>query len=400
MNNNLKEIFEANEKYAELKTQVSEKILKADSGYDNKILSKIYDEAIKRGNVDLAKELHTAMYDNRAVNRVKSAERVSSSLGEWFDKSAFEEKIKNEGDVKERPLEMQKSEAFKDAPYFTVGLHPSNINEPDVKADYLKRVETLTKDMQFQLSFAENREFHMNKTLSAAKEFFGEDLYAKFKNEPVAKNETSIKSVLELEEKYREVRNEVSNKILSPNSGYDNKILKKIYDETLDKGNPELTRQLHEVMYDNRASQRIKQAERVSSSLGEPFNRNAFEDKVRNEGDAVEKPNVVEKSIVFKDAPHFTVGMRSINVGKDEKETQEYSGKVVQLTKEMQYQLDFANNRESKMVKTLEAVKKFFGEDLYKKFSNGQTFANKLGDALIGKNKEKPEVSNKNQLKM
>lgn len=400
MNNNLKEVFEANEKYAELKRQVSEKILKADSGYDNKILSKVYDEAIKKGNTELARELHTAMYDNRAVNRVKSAERVSSSLGEWFDKSGFEEKIKTEGDIKERPFEMQKSEAFKDAPHFTVGLHPSNINEPDVKADYLKRVEALSKDMHYQLSFAENRETHMNRTLSAAKEYFGEDLYEKFKNEPATKNETSIKSVLEIEEKYREIKNEVSNKILNPDSGYDNKILKKIYDETLDKGNPELTRQLHEVMYDNRASQRIKQAERVSSSLGEPFNRSAFEDKVRSEGDAVEKPNIVEKSTVFKDAPHFAVGMRSINVGKDEKETQEYSGKVVQLTKEMQYQLDFANNRESKMIKTLEAVKKFFGEDLYQKFNNGQKFANKLGNALTGKTKEEPVITRRNELKM
>lgn len=396
----MEKVFEKEESFYEIKNQVQEKILKADNGIDNKILKRIYDEALSKGNQELARELHTAMYDNRASVRVKSAERVSSGLNEWFDKSAFEEKIKLEGDIKEVPLVMEKSEAFKDAPHFTVGMRGADIRNPEVQEDYLNRVEKLTKDMKFQLDFAINRENHMSKTLSAAKEFFGEDLYEKFKAEPVKNNEISISNVLENENKFREVKNEVTNKILNSESGYDNTIFKKIYDETLDKGNLDLARDLHEVMYDNRASQRIKHAERISSSFGENFNREAFEVKIKKEGDVIEKPNIVEKSTVFKDAPYFSVGMRAWSVGSDVQETEKYNNKVSQLTKEMEYQLTFANQKENKIIKTLEAVKKFFGEDLYKKYSETKTFSNKLGAALMQKKEDTPELSKKKELKM
>ncbi|HCD6928444.1 TPA: hypothetical protein NDW45_005288, partial [Klebsiella pneumoniae] len=83
---------------------------------------RVQEEILKQGNRNLSEELHTAMFDNRAVMRVKHAERVSSSLNEWFNVSAFSDKIKSEGDVKEREVMASKSEAFKDAPYFSVGM--------------------------------------------------------------------------------------------------------------------------------------------------------------------------------------------------------------------------------------------------------------------------------------
>ena len=72
-----------------------------------------------------------------------------------------------------------KSEAFKDAPYFSVGMYQHNIDEPDVKDAYIKRVEQLTKDMEYQVSFAVSRESHMNNTIEAAKQLLGVEVFNK-----------------------------------------------------------------------------------------------------------------------------------------------------------------------------------------------------------------------------
>ncbi|WP_407579536.1 hypothetical protein [Citrobacter koseri] len=173
------EIIRVEDKYRSMRQQVFYKIFNADTGVDNEALRRVQQEILKQGNRKLAEELHTAMFENRAVMRVKHAERIASSLGEWFNKDTFNEKIKTEGDVKERDVVASKSEAFKDAPYFSVGMYQHNIDEPDVKDAYINRVQTLTKEMAYQVDFAVNRENHMNRTIEAAKEFLGVEVFNK-----------------------------------------------------------------------------------------------------------------------------------------------------------------------------------------------------------------------------
>ncbi len=173
------EISKVNERFYKAKAEASNKIFNADTGIDNESLRRIQQEILKQGNRELAEELHTAMFENRAVMRVKHAERVSSSLGEWFNKDAFNEKIAAEGSVKERDVVASKSEAFKDAPYFSVGMYQHNIDQPDVKDAYIKRVEQLTKDMEYQVSFAVSRESHMSNTIEAAKQLLGVEVFNK-----------------------------------------------------------------------------------------------------------------------------------------------------------------------------------------------------------------------------
>ncbi len=96
------EIFAVNDEYYKAKQQVMNKIFNADTGIDNDALRRVQQEILKLGNRELADNLHTAMYENRATIRVKQAERIKSSLNEWFDADSFAEKIRAEGDVKER----------------------------------------------------------------------------------------------------------------------------------------------------------------------------------------------------------------------------------------------------------------------------------------------------------
>lgn len=200
------EISKVNERFYKAKAEASNKIFNADTGIDNESLRRIQQEILKQGNRELAEELHTAMFENRAVMRVKHAERVSSSLGEWFNKDTFNEKIAAEGSVKERDVVMPKSEAFKDAPHFSVGMLPININDPIAKATYINRVQTLTKEMAYQVSFAVNRENHMNKTIEAAKEFLGVEVFNKLYNQTHEK-------VISLKDKLKSVKKYLSDPV-------------------------------------------------------------------------------------------------------------------------------------------------------------------------------------------
>lgn len=198
-----KDISEVDSKFYNAKKTALEKIFNADSGIDNDALRRVQQEILKQGNKGLAEEIHAVMFENRAVARVKHAERVAGALGEWYDKDAFLDKIKAEGDVKERDVEVPRSEAFKDAPHFAVGMYQHNIDEPAVKDAYINRVKQLTSEMEFQVSFAVNRENNMNKTLEAAKAFLGVDVFNKLyagealdiapaKPEPVVKTQEEV----------------------------------------------------------------------------------------------------------------------------------------------------------------------------------------------------------------
>ena len=94
------EISKINERFYKAKDDANNKIFNADTGIDNEALRRVQQAVLKQGNRGLAEELHKAMFENSAVMRVKHAERVSSSLNEWFNVSAFSDKIKSEGDVK------------------------------------------------------------------------------------------------------------------------------------------------------------------------------------------------------------------------------------------------------------------------------------------------------------
>lgn len=177
--NTWKDISEANEKFYKAKNLVEQKIFNADSGIDNDALRRVQQEILKQGNKGLAEELHSVMFENRASARVKQAERVSSELNEWFNKDAFLDKIKAEGDVKEKDVVMPRSDAFKGAPHFAVGMYQHNIDEPAVKDEYINRVKQLTTEMEYQLGFVAIRENNMNKTLEAAKAFLGVDVFNK-----------------------------------------------------------------------------------------------------------------------------------------------------------------------------------------------------------------------------
>ncbi|WP_179205226.1 hypothetical protein, partial [Klebsiella pneumoniae] len=78
-------IISVNEQFYQVKRQADEKIFNIDTGIDNAALKRVQDEILRQGNRNLSEEVHTAMFDNRAVMRVKHAERVSSSLGVWFN---------------------------------------------------------------------------------------------------------------------------------------------------------------------------------------------------------------------------------------------------------------------------------------------------------------------------
>lgn len=199
-NSTRNEIFAVNDNYYNARQQVLDKIFNVDTGIDNKALRRVQEEILKQGNRSLSEEIHTAMFENRAVVRVKHAERIKSSLGEWFNADNFAEKIKSEGDIKERDVEVSKSTAFKDAPHFSVGMYPHNIDKPEVKNEYIERTNQITSEMEYQVSFAINRENHMNKTLEAAKEFLGVDVFNKLyagdvldiKPEPVLKTQEEV----------------------------------------------------------------------------------------------------------------------------------------------------------------------------------------------------------------
>ena len=151
---NLDDIISVNEQFYQVERQADEKIFNIDTGIDNAALKRVQEEILKQGNRNLSEELHTAMFDNRAVMRVKHAERVSSSLGCGLTKKDLM-KNKKEGDVKERDVVVSRSEAFKEAPHFSVGMLPTDINDPVAKDTYINRVQTLTKEMASQVDFAE-----------------------------------------------------------------------------------------------------------------------------------------------------------------------------------------------------------------------------------------------------
>ena len=378
------EISKVNERFYKAKAEASNKIFNADTGIDNESLRRIQQEILKQGNRELAEELHTAMFENRAVMRVKHAERVSSSLGEWFDKDAFNEKIAAEGSVKERDVVMPKSEAFKDAPYFFVGMYQHNIDEQDVKENYIKRVEQLTQDMEHQVSFAVNRENHMNKTIEAAKQLLGVEVFNKLyagecldiapKPEPkiIVKEQSDVNSLEDIKtihENFFQVKKQAEEKIFSVDTGIDNAALRIVQEEILKQGNRELSEEVHTAMFENRAVMRVKHAERVSSSLGEWFDKDAFNEKIAAEGSVKERDVVMPKSEAFKDAPHFSVGMLPININ-DPIAKATYINRVQTLTKEMAYQVSFAVNRENHMNKTIEAAKEFLGVEVFNKLYN------------------------------
>ena len=386
------EIFAVNDEYYKAKQQVMNKIFNADTGIDNDALRRVQQEILKLGNRELADNLHTAMYENRATIRVKQAERIKSSLNEWFDADSFAEKIRAEGDVKERDNIVEKSEAFKGAPHFTVGMYPHNIDEPEVKEEYINRVKQITKELDYQLSFAINRENHMNRTIEAAKEILGVDAFNKIYNgqtldvkpvAPVAESvaptieakgpEKAWEEILEANDKYYKAKKDVTTKIFNADTGLDNEALKRVHEEVLKQGNRELADNLHTAMYENRATIRVKQAERVKSSLNEWFDADSFAEKIRAEGDVKERDNIVEKSTAFKDAPHFTVGMYQHNITTDPQVKDAYIKRVEQLTKEMEYQVSFAVNRENHMNRTLDSVKQFLGVEVFNKLYAGES---------------------------
>ncbi|EKT5041721.1 hypothetical protein NNU23_001167 [Enterobacter hormaechei] len=375
------EISKVNERFYKAKAEASNKIFNADTGIDNESLRRIQQEILKQGNRELAEELHTAMFENRAVMRVKHAERVSSSLNEWFNASAFSDKIKAEGDVKERDVVASKSEAFKDAPYFSVGMYQHNIDEPDVKDAYIKRVEQLTKDMEYQVSFAVSRESHMNNTIEAAKQLLGVEVFNKLyagesldiapTPEPVAivKEQAEVDNlddIISVNEQFYQVKRQADEKIFNIDTGIDNTALKRVQEEILKQGNRNLSEELHTAMFDNRAVMRVKHAERVSSSLGVWFNKEGFNEKIKNEGDVKERDVVVSRSEAFKDAPHFSVGMLPTDIN-DPVAKDTYINRVQTLTKEMASQVDFAVKRENHMSRTLDAAIEFLGIEVFNK---------------------------------
>ncbi|HIG0876144.1 hypothetical protein ELC65_12380 [Klebsiella pneumoniae] len=375
------EISKVNERFYKAKAEASNKIFNADTGIDNESLRRIQQEILKQGNRELAEKLHTAMFENRAVMRVKHAERVSSSLNEWFNASAFSDKIKAEGDVKERDVVASKSEAFKDAPYFSVGMYQHNIDEPDVKDAYIKRVEQLTKDMEYQVSFAVSRESHMNNTIEAAKQLLGVEVFNKLyagesldiapTPEPVAivKEQAEVDNlddIISVNEQFYQVKRQADEKIFNIDTGIDNTALKRVQEEILKQGNRNLSEELHTAMFDNRAVMRVKHAERVSSSLGVWFNKEGFNEKIKNEGDVKERDVVVSRSEAFKDAPHFSVGMLPTDIN-DPVAKDTYINRVQTLTKEMASQVDFAVKRENHMSRTLDAAIEFLGIEVFNK---------------------------------
>ena len=375
------EISKVNERFYKAKAEASNKIFNADTGIDNESLRRIQQEILKQGNRELAEELHTAMFENRAVMRVKHAERVSSSLGEWFNKDAFNEKIAAEGSVKERDVVASKSEAFKDAPYFSVGMYQHNIDQPDVKDAYIKRVEQLTKDMEYQVSFAVSRESHMSNTIEAAKQLLGVEVFNKLyagesldiapTPEPVAivKEQAEVDNlddIISVNEQFYQVKRQADEKIFNIDTGIDNAALKRVQDEILRQGNRNLSEEVHTAMFDNRAVMRVKHAERVSSSLGVWFNKEGFNEKIKNEGDVKERDVVVSRSEAFKEAPHFSVGMLPTDIN-DPVAKDTYINRVQTLTKEMASQVDFAVKRENHMRRTLDAAREFLGVEVFNK---------------------------------
>lgn len=370
------DVLELEQEFYKTRQKVKDQILTAENGVDNNILKKIYDDAIEKGNKELARELHTAMYDNRASQRIKQAERVSSSLGEHFDRVPFEDKIKSEKDMVEKPNEVRKSIAFENSPHFAVGMRPTDIaDNPEIKEDYLNRVNILKKEMEYQLTFANNRESHLERTLEQAKKYFGEDLYQRYKNENIVQE-----SLNEVDENFREVRQQVSEKIFNAESNYDQNVLMQVYQKTLKHGDTALSADLHYSIYENSALQRIKQAERVANTLGESFDRTPFENKIKAEGGVIEKVNETEKSSIFKNSQHFSVGMRS--VFHDKKSENDYKLKVKQITNELEHQLSFVEQRENRLVQVLDRVSKIFGEDLYKKFSGIENISKKISNFI------------------
>ncbi|HFI8991669.1 hypothetical protein [Escherichia coli] len=377
------EISEINERFYKAKADANNKIFNADTGIDNEALRRVQQAVLKQGSRGLAEELHKAMFENSAVMRVKHAERVSSSLNEWFNASAFSDKIKAEGDVKERDVVASKSEAFKDAPYFSVGMYQHNIDEPDVKDAYIKRVEQLTKDMEYQVSFAVSRESHMNNTIEAAKQLLGVEVFNKLyagesldiaptpEPEPVAivKEQAEVDNlddIISVNEQFYQVKRQADEKIFNIDTGIDNAALKRVQEEILRQGNRNLSEEVHTAMFDNRAVMRVKHAERVSSSLGVWFNKEGFNEKIKNEGDIKERDVVVSRSEAFKDAPHFSVGMLPTDIN-DPVAKSTYINRVQTLTKEMASQVDFAVKRENHMRRTLDAAREFLGAEVFNK---------------------------------
>lgn len=375
------EISKVNERFYKVKAEASNKIFNADTGIDNEALRRVQQAVLKQGNRGLAEELHKAMFENSAVMRVKHAERVSSSLNEWFDTGAFSDKIKSEGDVKEREVVASKSEAFKDAPYFSVGMYQHNIDQPDVKDAYIKRVEQLTKDMEYQVSFAVSRESHMNNTIEAAKQLLGVEVFNKLyagesldiapTPEPVAivKEQAEVDNlddIISVNEQFYQVKRQADEKIFNIDTGIDNAALKRVQEEILKQGNRNLSEELHTAMFDNRAVMRVKHAERVSSSLGVWFNKEGFNEKIKKEGDVKERDVVVSRSEAFKDAPHFSVGMLPTDIN-DPVAKSTYINRVQTLTKEMASQVDFAVKRENHMSRTLDAAREFLGIEVFNK---------------------------------
>ncbi|HAJ3335357.1 hypothetical protein DD600_10840 [Enterobacter cloacae] len=375
------EISEINERFYKAKADANNKIFNADTGIDNEALRRVQQAVLKQGNRGLAEELHKAMFENSAVMRVKHAERVSSSLNEWFNVSAFSDKIKSEGDVKEREVMASKSEAFKDAPYFSVGMYQHNIDQPDVKDAYINRVEQLTKDMEYQVSFAVSRENHMNNTIEAAKQLLGVEVFNKLyagesldiapTPEPVAivKEQAEVDNlddIISVNEQFYQVKRQADEKIFNIDTGIDNAALKRVQEEILKQGNRNLSEELHTAMFDNRAVMRVKHAERVSSSLGVWFNKEGFNEKIKKEGDVKERDVVVSRSEAFKDAPHFSVGMLPTDIN-DPVAKSTYINRVQTLTKEMASQVDFAVKRENHMSRTLDAAREFLGIEVFNK---------------------------------
>lgn len=375
------EISEINERFYKAKADANNKIFNADTGIDNEALRRVQQAVLKQGNRVLAEELHKAMFENSAVMRVKHAERVSSSLNEWFNVSAFSDKIKSEGDVKEREVMASKSEAFKDAPYFSVGMYQHNIDQPDVKDAYIKRVEQLTKDMEYQVSFAVSRESHMNNTIEAAKQLLGVEVFNKLyagesldiapTPEPVAivKEQAEVDNlddIISVNEQFYQVKRQADEKIFNIDTGIDNAALRRVQEEILKQGNRNLSEELHTAMFDNRAVMRVKHAERVSSSLGVWFNKEGFNEKIKNEGDVKERDVVVSRSEAFKEAPHFSVGMLPTDIN-DPVAKDTYINRVQTLTKEMASQVDFAVKRENHMSRTLDAAREFLGIEVFNK---------------------------------
>ncbi|HBQ0451630.1 TPA: hypothetical protein L7I85_000722 [Klebsiella pneumoniae] len=375
------EISKINERFYKAKDDANNKIFNVDTGIDNEALRRVQQAVLKQGNRGLAEELHKAMFENSAVMRVKHAERVSSSLNEWFNVSAFSDKIKSEGDVKEREVMASKSEAFKDAPYFSVGMYQHNIDQPDVKDAYIKRVEQLTKDMEYQVSFAVSRESHMNNTIEAAKQLLGVEVFNKLyagesldiapTPEPVAivKEQAEVDNlddIISVNEQFYQVKRQADEKIFNIDTGIDNAALKRVQEEILKQGNRNLSEELHTAMFDNRAVMRVKHAERVSSSLGVWFNKEGFNEKIKKEGDVKERDVVVSRSEAFKDAPHFSVGMLPTDIN-DPVAKSTYINRVQTLTKEMASQVDFAVKRENHMRRTLDAAREFLGAEVFNK---------------------------------